>query len=197
VIRPHTRFLVTLSLIVFAVISCARTNWGGSTHSRSSGKKSSISLPKEIPSNLLPTLAVGVDSCYVFLQPDGDASFFGPLRRGELLKRIDTERYWTLVWIPRLRISGWVRKRQVYSVNQETSAEKTVPTKYLTIINILKRRVNIRKSPTTRSRILYKARQRQEFVMLNEKRGWYQIWIPPLKRKGWVAGSIVVKRRRK
>jgi hypothetical protein len=142
-------------------------------------------------------LAVGVDSCYVFLHPDGDASFFGPLRKGELVKRIDTARYWTLVWIPRLRISGWVRKRQVYPVNQKTSAEETVPTRYLSVINILKRRVNIRKSPTTRSRIIYKARQRQEFVMLNEKRGWYQIWIPPLKRKGWVAGSIVVKRRRR
>jgi len=195
--QSYTKFLVTLSLVVFAVVSCARINWGANANSSSKGKKPFISIPEKISASLLPTLAVGVESCYVFVQPDGDAAFFGPLRKGELIKRIDTKRYWTLVWIPRLRISGWVRKRQVYAVNKVTPAEETVPTKYLNIINVLKRRINIRKSPTTRSRIIFKAKQRQEFVMLNEKRGWYQIWIPPLKRKGWVAGSIVVKRRRK
>jgi hypothetical protein len=195
--RCYSRFLVTLSLVVFAVVSCARINWGQSGNSRSGGRNPSASIPEKIPSRLLPTLAVGVEFCYVFLQPDGDAPFFGPLRKGELLKRIDTEGYWILVWIPRLRISGWVRKTQLYIVYPKTIAEETVPTKYLTLINILKRRVNIRKSPSTRSTVIFKARQRQEFVMLNEKTGWYQIWIPRLKRKGWVAESIVVKQRRR
>lgn len=195
--RCYSRFLVTLSLVVFAIVSCARMNWGGSGNSPSGGKKPSVSVPEEIPSRLLPTLAVGVEFCYVFLQPDGDAPFFGPLRKRELLKRIDTEGYWTLVWIPRLRISGWVRKTQLYIVDTKTIAEATVPTKYLTLIIILKKRVNIRKSPSTRSTVIFKAKQRQEFVMLNEKSGWYQIWIPQLRRKGWVVESIVVKQRRR
>jgi hypothetical protein len=195
--RRYWRIVVTLSLVVFAVVSCARIKRGESGNSLSGGNNPSVSLPEEIPSRLLPNLAVGVEFCYVFLQPDGDAPFFGPLRKGELLKRIDTEDYWTLVWIPRLRISGWVRKTQLYMVDTKTVAEETVPTKYLTLINVLKKRVNIRKSPSTRSTVIFKARQRQEFVLLNEKRGWYQIWIPPLKRKGWVAESIVVKQRRR
>jgi hypothetical protein len=130
------------------------------------------------------------------LQPNGDSPFFGPLNGGELVKRVDAERLWTLIWIPRLRISGWVRKNHVYRVKSKTSDEDTVPTENLTVLNILKKRVNIRKGPSTRTRIIFKAKQRQEFVMLDEKRGWYQVWVPPLKQKGWVARSIAVKQRK-
>jgi hypothetical protein len=118
------------------------------------------------------------------------------LNGGELVKRVDAERLWTLIWIPRLRISGWVLKNQVYPVKSKTSDEDTVPTENLTILNILKTRVNIRKGPSTRTRIIFKAKQRQEFVMLDEKKGWYQVWVPPLKQKGWVARNIAVKQRK-
>ena len=181
-------------LLALMALSC-----GGTEQERRTGagpKSGSVSLPENISARLLPTLAVGLESCYVFLQPDGDSPFFGPLNGGELVKRVDGTRLWTLIWIPRLRISGWVRKNQVYRVKEKTSEEDTVPTEYLTILNVLKTRVNIRSRPSTRSRIIFKARQRQEFVMLDEKGGWYQVWVPPVKQKGWIAGNIAVKQRK-
>ena len=181
-------------LLALMALSCGGFEQGKSTgHGVKSGR---VVLPENISARLLPTLAVGLESCYVFLQPDGDSPFFGPLDGGELVKRVDDTALWTLIWIPRLRISGWVRKNQVYRVKEKTSEEDTVPTEYLTILNILKTRVNIRSRPSTRSRIIFKARQRQEFVMLDEKGGWYQVWVPPVKQKGWIAGNIAVKQRK-
>ena len=193
--RLNMRLFLALTLVALIALSC-----GGSQQGKSAGdrpKSGPVTIPDNISASLLPTLAVGLESCYVFLQPDGDSSFFGPLNGGELVKRVDGTRLWTLIWIPRLRISGWVRANQVYRVKGKTSDEDTVPTEYLTILNILKTRVNIRKGPSTKSRIVFKAKQRQEFVMLDDKRGWYQVWVPPLKQKGWVAGNIAVKQRKK
>ena len=192
--RLYTRLFLALTLVTLFVMSC-----GGSKQLKGAGyraKSGPVSIPNKISASLLPTLAVGLESCYVFLQPDGDSPFFGPLNGGELVKRLDAERLWTLIWIPRLRISGWVRKNQLYRVKSETSDEDTVPAENLTILNILKTRVNIRKGPSTRTRIIFKAKQRQEFVMLDEKKGWYQVWVPPLKQKGWVASNIAVKQRK-
>ena len=193
--RLKTRSYLTLLMIALIALSCGGGKQGKSSRDRA--KSGPVTLPDTISASLLPTLAVGLESCYVFLQPDGDSPFFGPLNGGELVKRVDGTRLWTLIWIPRLRISGWVRKNQVYHVNSKTPYEDTVPTKYLTVLNILKTRVNIRKGPSIRTKIIFKAKQRQEFVMLDEKRGWYQVWVPPLKQKGWVAGNIAVKQRKK
>ena len=186
---------MAFTLVALTALSCGGSKQGKSTGDRP--KSGPVSIPDNISAALLPTLAVGLDSCYVFLQPDGDSSFFGPLIGGELVKRVDGTRLWTLIWIPRLRISGWVRATQVYRVKGKISDENTVPTEYLTILNILKTRVNIRKGPSTKSKIIFKARQRQEFVMLDERSGWYQVWVAPLKQKGWVAGNIAVKQRKK
>ena len=193
--RLNMRFFLALTLVTLIALSCAGSKQGTSTGDRP--KSGPVTIPDNISASLLPTLSVGLESCYVFLQPDGDSSFFGPLIGGELVKRVDGTRLWTLIWIPRLRISGWVRTNQLYRVKGKTSDEDTVPTEYLTILNILKTRVNIRKGPSTKSRIIFKAKQRQEFVMLDESRGWYQVWVPTLKQKGWVAGNIAVKQRKK
>jgi hypothetical protein len=190
----NMRLYLVLILVALMPLSCEGIKQG-----RSAGdgvKSGPVALPENISTRLLPTLAVGLESCYVFLQPDGDSPFFGPLNGGELVKRVDDTELWTLIWIPRLRIAGWVRKNQVYRVKEKTSGEDTVPTEYLTILNILKTRVNIRKGPSTKSRIIFKARQRQEFVMLDEQRGWYEVWVAPLKQKGWVAGDMAVKQRK-
>ena len=193
--RLTMRLFLALTLIALLALSCGGSTQGKNTRARP--KSGPVSIPHNISTSLLPTLAVGLESSYVFLHPDGDSSFFGPLNGGELVKRVDGTRLWTLIWIPRLRISGWVRANQVYRVKGKTSDEDTVPTKYLTILNILKKRVNIRKGPSTKSRIIFNAKQRQEFVMLDERWGWYQVWLPPLKQKGWVAGNIAVKQRKK
>ena len=193
--RLTMRLFLALTLIALLALNCGGSTQGKSIRARP--KSGPVTIPHNISASLLPTLAVGLESSYVFLQPDGDSSFFGPLNGGELVKRVDGTRLWTLIWIPRLRISGWVRANQVYRVKGKTSDEDTVPTEYLTILNILKKRVNIRKGPSTKSRIIFKAKQRQEFVMLDERWGWYQVWLPPLKQKGWVAGNIAVKQRKK
>ena len=191
--RPSMISFVVMVLFAFIAVNCA----SGSRDRQGGSKKRASYIPEEIPANLLPTMAIGVDECYVFVRPDGDAPFFGPLRKGENIKKIDVGKSWILVWTPRLRISGWVRKQQVYRIHKEISHKETIPTKYLTILHILKRRVNIRKAASTRSRIVHVARQRQEYLLLDAKRGWYQIWVPQAKKRGWVAGKLVVKRRRK
>jgi hypothetical protein len=187
------KLFFAMALVAFVAVNCA----SGSKDRQGRSKKRASYIPKEIYANLLPNMAVGVDECYIFVRPDGDAPFFGPLRKGENIKKIDARKSWILVWTPRLRISGWVRKHQVYRIHQKTSHKETIPSKYLTILHILKKRVNIRKTASTRSRIVYKARQRQEYLMLDAKRGWYQVWVPQVGKRGWVAGKLVVKQHRK
>lgn len=191
--RPRMILFFALAMVAFAAVNCTSS----SKKRQGEPKERASYIPEEIPANLLPTMAVGVDECYVFVRPDGDAPFFGPLRKGENIKKIDVGKSWILIWIPRLRISGWVRKHQAYRIHKAISHKETIPSKYLTILHILKRRVNIRKAASTRSRIVYTARQRQEYLLLDAKRGWYQIWVPQVKKRGWVAGKLVVKRRRK
>ena len=188
-VRSSVRLFLATALVALMLVSCA--GWGEGADDEMT--KVDLTIPDKIPASLLPTMAVGVDACYVFLLPDGDASFFGPLAKNEKVSRIDRKGSWILVWIPRLRITGWVRKQQIYDVSEESSDEGSIPTKYLTIVNIIKRRVNIRKSASTRTSIIFKARQRQEFLLLDEKKGWYQIWIPGLEKQGWVASRMVVK----
>ena len=191
--RPRIILCFAVALVAFVAVNCA----SGSKDRQSGSKKRASYIPEEIPANLLPTMAVGVDECYVFVRPDGDAPFFGPLRKGENIKKIDVGKSWILIWIPRLRISGWVRKHQAYRIHKAISHKETIPSKYLTVLHILKKRVNIRKAASTRARIVYRARQRQEYLLLDAKRGWYQIWVPQVKKRGWVAGKLAVKRRRK
>jgi len=187
------KLFFAMALVAFVAVNCA----SGSKDRQGRSKKRASYIPKEIYANLLPNMAVGVEECYIFVRPDGDAPFFGPLRKGENIKKIDARKSWILVWTPRLRISGWVRKHQVYRIHKQTSHKETIPSKYLTVLHILKKRVNIRKTASTRSRIVYKARQRQEFLLLDAKRGWYQVWVPQVGKRGWVAGKLVVKQHRK
>ena len=188
-VRSVVKFLVAIALVVLVLASCA----GGEKDVEGGVKNVDLSIPIEIPVSLLPAMAVGVDACYVFVQPDGDSHFFGPLQKGEQVARIDQEGSWILIWIPKLRFSGWVRKEQVYLIKGKSSDKGSISTNYLTILNIVKKRVNIRKSATIRAPIIFKARQRQEFLLLDEKEGWYQIWLPNLEKKGWVAARMVVK----
>ena len=67
-----------MALVAFVAVNCA----SGSKDRQGVSKKRASYIPKEIPANLLPTMAVGLDECYVFVRPDGDAPFFGPLRKG-------------------------------------------------------------------------------------------------------------------
>ena len=190
-------------LFILTLMVAITANWA-SAKQGSKGKEVAVKAPEkpqsqtlnDIPLSLLPTLNVGVDSCFVFLEPDPNSLFFGPLKKGERIKRLDADGGWLRVWIPRLRIPGWVRGQKVYVIKDADADEVTLSTEFLTTVHILKKRVNVRERATVRAPIIFKAKQRQEFLLLDEKDGWYEIWIPLLKKKGWVHGSVVVKQRK-
>ena len=89
--RPTVRCVLALTLALIVTAGCAKGKKAGTEKKQSAEglQETAFYLPAEIPSRLLPTLVVGVDSCYVFLQPDENSSFFGPLVEGELVKRLD------------------------------------------------------------------------------------------------------------
>ncbi len=189
------RWLLALTLAAIISTGCASGNKANAEKEQSGeGPQEAVfSLPAEIPATLLPTLVVGVDSCYVFLLPDENSRFFGPLTQGEIIKRLDAYKYWINVWIPRLRISGWVRKHKVYASAEKISGQATVPTEILATVSIAKKRVNVRKGATLQAPVICVAEQSQRFLLLDEKSGWYQVWVPHLKEEGWVSSKVVVK----
>jgi hypothetical protein len=84
-VRPRMKLFFAMALVAFVAVNCASS----SKDKQGGSKKRASYIPEEISANLLPTMAVGVDECYVFVRPDGDAPFFGPLRKGENIKKID------------------------------------------------------------------------------------------------------------
>ena len=197
--RSIVRWLLASVLVAIFTATCASGKKANAPKEETykAPKKTSSSIPTEIPDNLLPNLVVGVDSCYVFLKPDEDSQFFGPLVKKENVKRVDSRSYWIHVWIPRLRISGWVRKHKLYAAKEESSEQGSIPTELLNTLSITKKVVNIRKSATVRAPIIHKAKERQEFLVLDEKKGWYLVWIPQLQKRGWVSGAVAVKQRKR
>jgi hypothetical protein len=153
--------------------------------------------PSDPHSNLLSTLEVTADSCHVFLQPKHKSHYFGPLAKGETVKWLDTQGDWIQVWIPRLRVAGWVHKTKVSETTEITSSPVKVPEDLLRIVTVIATRANIREAPTTRSSIIAAAQKDQEFWLLNKKKNWYQIWHPDLEKNGWVFWKLVRKKRRK
>lgn len=153
--------------------------------------------PSDPHSNLLATLEVTADSCRVYIQPKPDSYHFGPLVKGEKVKWLETQGDWTQVWIPRLRIAGWVRKTEVGETTAMTSRSVKVPEDLLSNVSVTATRANIREAPTTRSKIITAAQKDQEFWLLNRKMSWYQIWLPDLGKKGWVYWKLVRKMQKK
>lgn len=187
--------LVTLVLAAMLSLGCAgvkQEDSGNKQVTRPPAEKAPPP-PSQIPSHLFRTLAVAVDSCYVFLQPEETSPYFGPLTRGETVKWLDNENGWIRIWIPRLRISGWVGRTKIYAAEEQGSDVGTIPANQIARVKVIKRRVNIREAPSTESAIVLKARQNQEFWLLYEKDEWYQIWLPGLEQKGWIFAELVSK----
>ncbi|MBW2027806.1 MAG: SH3 domain-containing protein [Deltaproteobacteria bacterium] len=149
---------------------------------------------EKAPHQLLKTLEVVKDGCYVWLKPHEKAYYFGPLEKGDKLVKIDTEQGWLKVWIPRLREAGWVPKGFTGELGILSQDIKNMPEDLLSRVVIQVRRANIREGPSIGTRVITRARKNQDFYVLDEKKGWYQIWLPGLKRTGWISGKIVKKR---
>jgi hypothetical protein len=151
---------------------------------------------KTVPSDLLSSLRVAGISCYVFLRPDEKSRHFGPLMKGETLKRLDVQGPWIRVWIPRLRVSGWVPRALALEAPENHDTSESIPAHLMSSVTVIVRKANIRETPTTEADIILVAKRNQQFWLLKEKGDWYQIWLPDLKRKGWISGKIVARLRK-
>ena len=149
-----------------------------------------------VPAHLLSSLRVTEDSCYVFLRPDEKSRHFGPLIKDETLKWLDAQGPWIRVWIPRLRVSGWVPGALVLETPESLLTAESVPAHLMSTVTVIVRRANIREAPTTEAEIILVAKRNQQFWLLKEKVGWYQVWLADLKRKGWISGKIVARLRK-
>ena len=152
--------------------------------------------PTDPHSNLLSTLEVTRDPCYIFLQPEYKSHYFGPLAKGEKVKWLDTREDWIQVWIPRLRVSGWVHNTKANETSETTSSAVKVPENLLSTVTVMTKRANIREKPTTGSKIITVAQEGQEFWLLNKKKSWYQIWVSDLEKKGWIHKTLVTKKQK-
>jgi N-acetylmuramoyl-L-alanine amidase len=79
----------------------------------------------------------------------------------------------------------------------ETEARsETVPAQLMSTVTVIVRKANVRESPTRQSQVITVAKRNQQFWLLNEEGGWYQVWLPHLKQKGWISGRIVARLRK-
>jgi hypothetical protein len=113
------------------------------------------------------------------------------LKKGEKIHRLERRGEWFGVWIPRLRTSGWVPKVKVFEIKKKNSSPGGIPINILNHVTVISSRANVRSSPSLRASKIHLAKRKELFVVFAERGGWYQIWVPPLKKKGWIYGKIV------
>jgi uncharacterized protein YgiM (DUF1202 family) len=189
-------FILFVLLAPDAMLTADERVYAGEYGSTSSKESTPLELGLT-HSNLLSTLEVSADSCYVFLQPKDSSQYFGPLARGEKLKWLDNQGGWFHVWIPRLWVSGWVYKSKVHETTETMSSSVEIPEHLLRNVTVVAKRANIRRGPSTRFKIISVAKKGQEFWLLNRKENWHQIWLSDLEKKGWVHSSLVTETEKK
>ena len=181
------RFLQTFSIGLLLLVETSSNCYSASTE---------VAPPLlDVISAQVPTLEVLSDSCYVFDEPRINPYYFGPLRKGEWVKWLDAQDGWIDVWIPRLKISGWVRGSHVYEAEQTDPTSNTIPAKVFTKVVVTARSANIRSEARAQAQPLLIARKGEDFWLLNEKGGWCLVWLSDLNRTGWVFGKVVWKQK--
>jgi uncharacterized protein YgiM (DUF1202 family) len=200
------RFLYGLFIlfVLLAPDNMLAPNDGAAAERVNAGEYGTIASKESAPlgpsfthSNLLSTLKVSADSCYVFLQPKHSSQYFGPLAREEKLKWLDKQGGWFHVWISRLWVSGWVHESKVQETTETMSSPVEVPEHLLRDVIVVAKRANIRRGPSTRFKIISVAKKGQEFWLLNKKENWRQIWLSDLEKKGWIHNSLVTETQKK
>ena len=146
---------------------------------------------------LVPNLEVSSDSCHVFDEPRTSPHYFGPLRKGEKIKWLNSEGGWTHIWIPRLRISGWVKSSHVYEPEQADPTPITIPSSLFTKVVVTAKTANIRSEGRGEATVLLIAKRDQEFFLVNERGGWFQVWLTDLNKTGWIFAKTVTRQMRK
>lgn len=186
-------WLLVLSLGALFIGGCI-FDQGATSKGKQTAKSAEVQNPIKpgyVDSALFPTLGVSGSSCYVYLEPTRGSENFGPLKKGEKIHRLERRGQWIDVWIPRLRTSGWVPRSQVFEIKKIVSSPGGIPINILSHVTVMSSRANIRSSPSLEGTKIHIAKRKETFAVFAEREGWYQIWVSPLKRKGWIYGKIV------
>ena len=147
-----------------------------------------------LPADMLTSLAVVVDACQVSVEPSKRSPTFGPLVRGEVVRWLDVRDNWIRVWIPRLRISGWVLRSSVEEIQDTNANQAPIPVKELTTMIVVSENIRVRDAPTTKSEVAHVADKNDAFFLLGEKEGWCRVWLPEQNRAGWIFGKSLVRK---
>jgi uncharacterized protein YgiM (DUF1202 family) len=149
------------------------------------------------PADRLTSLEVVVDACFVSVEPKKKSPTFGPLTRGEVVKWLDARDNWIRVWIPRLRISGWVLHSGVEEIQDTNANQPLIPENEITTMIVVSEKTKVRDVPTTKSDVILIADKGDAFFLLREREGWCRVWLPEQNRTGWIFGRSLVRKGEK
>lgn len=146
---------------------------------------------------MLISLEVVVDTCLVSVEPKKKSPTFGPLTRGEVVKWLDVRDNLIRVWIPRLRISGWVLQSGVKEIQDTNANQPPIPENELTTMIVVSEKIRVRDAPTIKSEGILVADKNDAFFLLAEREGWFRVWLPEQNRAGWIFGKSLVRKAEK
>jgi hypothetical protein len=160
-------------------------------------QKSSSENQNFLPGDRLTSLAVVVDACLVSVEPKKRSPTFGPLTKDEVVKWLDVRDNWIRVWIPRLRISGWVLQSGIEEIQDANVNPPLVPVSELTTMIAVSEKTRVRSVPATNSEVILVAGKGDAFFLLGEREGWCRVWMPEQNRAGWIFGKSLVRKAEK
>jgi hypothetical protein len=150
-----------------------------------------------LPVDTLTSLEVVSDTCLVSVEPKKKSHSFGPLTRGEVVKWLEARENWIRVWIPRLRISGWVLQSGVEEIQDTNATQAPVPEREFTVMIAVSEKTNVRDVPTIKSEVILVADKGDAFFLLGEREGWCRVWLHEKNRTGWIFGRNLVRKGEK
>ena len=150
-----------------------------------------------LPIDTLTSLQVVSDTCLVSVEPKKKSHSFGPLTRGEVVKWLEARENWIRVWIPRLRISGWVLQSGVEEIQDTNTTRAPVPEREFTVMIAVSEKTNVRDVPTIKSEVILVADKGDAFFLFGEREGWCRVWLPEKNRTGWIFGRNLVRKGEK
>jgi hypothetical protein len=149
------------------------------------------------PADRLTSQEVVVDACFVSVEPKKKSLTFGPLTRGEVVKWLDVRDNWIRVWIPRLRISGWVLQSGVKEIQDTNANQPSIPENELTTMIVVSEKIRVRDAPMIKSEGILVAGKDDAFFLLAEREGWCRVWLTEQNRAGWIFGKSLVRKAEK
>lgn len=187
-------YLPVLAPMFFLLAQCSSFE-GHAKNAPGAPEKVALEKAGYFPAGLIPTLEVACHRCLVFLEPKENSLHFGPLVSGDLVGKLDFEGKWIRVWIPRLRISGWVTDADVKAAPGEHPDLPPIPEKELTTVSVIPERANVREGPSVKSTVMLVAKKDQKFFLIDEREGWFKIWVSDMGKAGWIFGQLATKKR--